>query len=59
VSEWRGYRAQARSFQKQASEARRAAERDELMTLARQWESLADEVERAERRGGAAQRTRS
>jgi hypothetical protein len=58
VSEWREYRAQARSFQRQASEARRDAERDELLTLARQWEKLADEVEFAEQRVHASLRTR-
>jgi hypothetical protein len=49
VSVWQGYRAQARSFKRQASAARREAEREELLALARQWEKLADEVERAER----------
>jgi hypothetical protein len=33
--------------------------RDELLTLARQWEKLADEVERAERRVHASPRTRN
>jgi hypothetical protein len=49
MSEWPQFRAQARSFHKQALEARRSGEREELLMLARQWEQLADEVERAER----------
>ncbi len=49
MSESLQFRAQARSFKKQALDARRAAAREELLTLARQWDQLADEVERSER----------
>jgi hypothetical protein len=49
MSEWRQYRAQARSFERQAAEASRAEAREDLLTLARQWDQLADESERAER----------
>jgi hypothetical protein len=50
MSEWRQYRAQARSFERQAELARRDDAREEFLTLARQWDQLADEAERAERR---------
>lgn len=50
MSEWRQYRAQARSFERQAATANRAEAREELLALARQWDQLADESERVERR---------
>lgn len=49
MSEWRQYRAQARSFERQAADAHRAEAREELLILARQWDRLADEGEREER----------
>ena len=49
MSEWREYRAQARSFERQAAEARRAEAREDYLTLARQWDRLADEIEHSER----------
>jgi hypothetical protein len=53
LEEWRQYRAQARSFERQAALARRSAAREEFLTLARQWHRLADESETAERRDRA------
>jgi hypothetical protein len=58
MSEWRQYRAQARSFERQAAAANRVEARDELLTLARQWDQLADEGERTERRDRPPARTR-
>jgi hypothetical protein len=58
MSEWRQYRAQARSFERQAAAANRAEVREEFLTLARQWDQLADESERAERRDRSPARTK-
>lgn len=49
MSEWRQYRAQARSFERQAALAHRAESREDYLILARQWDLLANESERAER----------
>jgi hypothetical protein len=49
MDDFRQYRAQARSFERQAEAARRAGARAELLELARLWNRLADETERAER----------
>ena len=49
MSESRQYRAQARSFERQASEARRPGAREEFLKLAQLWNQLADESERSER----------
>lgn len=58
MSEWRQYRAQARSFERQAAEANRPDAREEYLTLARQWDQLADEGECAERRERSPTRSR-
>jgi hypothetical protein len=47
--DYRLYRAQARSFARQAALARRAAGRDEFLELSRLWSELADEAERVAR----------
>ena len=49
MDDFRQYRAQARSFERQAAVARRSGARTELLELARLWNRLADETERAER----------
>jgi hypothetical protein len=54
MSEFLQYRAQARSFERQAAEARRADARDEYLKLAILWNQLADESERMERQAGPA-----
>jgi hypothetical protein len=59
MSEWRQYRAQARSFERQAAEANRVEAREEFLALARQWDQLADESERAELRDRSPARTRA
>ncbi len=51
MSEALQYRAQARSFERQAAEARRPGAREEFLKLAQLWNQLADESERAERKG--------
>jgi hypothetical protein len=48
MSEFRRYRAQARSFERQAAEARRPDAREEYLKLAALWSQLADESERLE-----------
>ncbi len=55
MSEAQQYRAQARSFERQAAEARRAEAREDFLRLAQLWNQLADEGEGAEQRivGGA------
>jgi hypothetical protein len=50
MDDFRLYRAQARSFERQASLARRSGAREELLELARLWGRLADSAERSERR---------
>lgn len=49
MDDFRQYRAQARSFERQAALARRSGARAELLELAQLWNRLADETERAER----------
>jgi hypothetical protein len=51
MSEAVQYRAQARSFERQAAEARRPGAREEFLKLAQLWNQLADESERVERQG--------
>ena len=51
MSETLQYRAQARSFERQAAEARRPGAREEYLKLAQLWNQLADDSERAERLG--------
>ena len=51
MSEALQYRAQARSFERQAAEARRPGAREEFLKLAQLWNQLPDENERAERQG--------
>ncbi|HEY2658466.1 MAG TPA: hypothetical protein VGI79_02010 [Caulobacteraceae bacterium] len=52
MSEAQQYRAQARSFERQAAEAVRAEAREDYLRLAKLWASLADESERAEQQSG-------
>jgi len=52
MEDFRQYRAQAISFERQAAEARRAGARAELLELARLWNQLADETERKVRESG-------
>lgn len=47
--DFRLYRAQARSFERQAALARRADGRKEYLELSRLWSELADEAEREAR----------
>jgi len=49
TEDFRLYRAQAASFERQAALARRAGARAEFLELARAWTELADETERAAR----------
>ena len=58
MSEALQYRAQARSFERQAAEARRPGAREEFLKLAQLWNQLADENERAERLGQAGRERR-
>lgn len=58
MSEALQYRAQARSFERQAAEARRPGAREEFLKLAQLWNQLADENERAERQGQAGRERR-
>ena len=51
MSEALQYRAQARSFERQAAEARRPGAREEFLKLAQLWNQLADESDRSERQG--------
>jgi hypothetical protein len=51
MSEALQYRAQARSFERQAAEARRPGAREEFLKLAQLWNQLADDSERSERLG--------
>ena len=55
MSEAQQYRAQARSFERQAAEARRSEAREDFLRLAQLWNQLAEEGEGAEPRnaGGA------
>jgi hypothetical protein len=46
MSETRQYRAQARSFERQAAEARRPGAREDFLKLAKLWNQLADDSER-------------
>ena len=57
MSEAQQYRAQARSFERQAAEARRSEAREDFLRLAQLWNQLADEGERAE--PGGARRVRA
>ena len=59
MSESIQYRAQARSFERQAAEARRTGAREEFLKLAQLWTQLAEESERAERRGRSLARSES
>jgi len=47
MEDFRLYRAQAQSFERQAAAARRAGARDEFLELSRLWNQLADDAERA------------
>jgi hypothetical protein len=49
TEDFRLYRAQAASFERQAALARRAGARAEFLELARLWGKLADETEREAR----------
>jgi hypothetical protein len=49
MEDFRLYRAQAASFERQAALARRAGARAEFLELARLWSKLADETERVAR----------
>ena len=49
TEDFRLYRAQAASFERQAALARRAGARAEFLELARLWNKLADETERVAR----------
>lgn len=49
TSESRQYRAQARSFERQAAEARRPGAREDFLKLAALWNQAADDSERMER----------
>ena len=51
TEDFRIYRAQARSFERQAAEARRKDARVEFLELSRLWGQLADETERKARAG--------
>jgi len=53
------YRAQARSYERQATEARRVDARKELLELAKLWDRVADEAQRSERVDAAAPGTRA
>ena len=50
MSEAQQYRAQARSFERQAAEAVRAEAREDFLRLAKLWASLADESDHAEQK---------
>ncbi|MDR3506272.1 MAG: hypothetical protein P4L64_00065 [Caulobacteraceae bacterium] len=54
MSESQQYRAQARSFERQAAEAQRQEARDDYLKLAALWNRLADESEVSERAAGPA-----